>query len=119
MVFACNGSKANAEVRPLRLNTRQLAPASELRYEPVMSQATKTTFGSCGLIVGMTIAPPPPGPMICHFPCPGSATDSAVARINNVAKRFKKSSVDSLRLPSFLSDYDNKRKYSVDLLSID
>src|ERR1039457_2019123 len=31
-----------------------------------MSQATKTTLGSCGLMVGRNMAPPPPGPTTRH-----------------------------------------------------
>ena len=29
-----------------------------------MSQERRTVFGSCGLMVGLNIAPPPPGPMM-------------------------------------------------------
>src|SRR6266850_5469901 len=33
-----------------------------------MSQLSNTVFGSCGLMVGWNIAPPPPGPMIWKLP---------------------------------------------------
>src|SRR6266581_9624427 len=36
-----------------------------------MSQATTTVRGSCGLMVGINCAPPPPGPMICHLAAAG------------------------------------------------
>src|SRR3989442_4539922 len=33
-----------------------------------MSQLSNTVFGSCGLMVGWNIAPPPPGPIIWKLP---------------------------------------------------
>src|SRR5438309_5487159 len=37
-----------------------------------MSQLSNTVFGSCGLMVGWNIAPPPPGPIIWKLPGRGS-----------------------------------------------
>src|SRR5262249_1026402 len=37
-------------------------------YDPVMSQEINTVLGSCGLMLGLNIAPPPPGPMTLKSP---------------------------------------------------
>ena len=51
---------------PRRLNILQELPPSSVMYPPVMSQCTKTSFESRGLMVGAIMVPPPPGPTICH-----------------------------------------------------
>src|SRR5882724_2780423 len=50
-----------------------------------MSQLSNTVFGSCGLIVGWNIAPPPPGPMIWKLPGRG-ALPLKEKRIVNVSR---------------------------------
>src|ERR1700676_2570928 len=65
-----------------------------------MSQLTRTVSGSCGLIVGWNIAPPPPGPMILKSPgreSPPSASISAVR-----ATRRRKKIIYFFSLLSFL-----------------
>jgi hypothetical protein len=45
-----------------------------------MSQATKTTLGSCGLMVGRNMAPPPPGPTTRHRWEPVSEREAGQSR---------------------------------------
>src|ERR1017187_6321862 len=45
-----------------------------------MSQATKTTLGSCGLMVGRNMAPPPPGPTTRHRGEPVSEREAGQRR---------------------------------------
>src|SRR5579864_2635998 len=59
-----------------------------------MSQETSTVFGSCGLIVGLNIAPPPPGPMMRKPP-----GLSARAQVRHTTTEI----VRKIRIRSFIS----------------
>src|ERR1035441_7890893 len=55
------------------------APSSVM-YAPVMSQCSTTILGSCGLMVGAIIVPPPPGPTMVQGSKRGAGPGSAAAR---------------------------------------
>src|SRR5207244_3837756 len=46
----------------------------------VISHATSTRRGSCGLMVGMNCAPPPPGPITLHLRSAGTLASASSAR---------------------------------------
>ena len=74
-----------------------------------MSQLTRTVLGSCGLIVGWNIAPPPPGPMILKSPgreSPPAASNRTVRATRRRKKIIYFLSLLSLPLFRFLFGRD-------------
>src|SRR3984957_816722 len=102
MTFLSCGSKTKNSATPRRLNMRQDLPPSWVMYAPVMSQATRTVLGSCGLTTGRNMAPPPPGPTIVKFP--GRWANAAVIKVSARAK-LKAKRVMSV-LPSLLGSVE-------------
>src|SRR6185312_5796337 len=78
ITLGLTGSKTKNRTTPRKLNIRHDCPPSCVIYEPVMSQEIRTVLGSCGLTVGLNIAPPPPGPTT--WKSPGRAAKAAPTR---------------------------------------
>src|ERR1022692_1711397 len=53
---------------------------STVMYAPVMSQCSTTILGSCGLMVGAIIVPPPPGPTMVQGSKRGAGPGLVAAR---------------------------------------
>src|SRR5664279_6018318 len=71
-----------------------------------MSQCSRTRFGSCGLIVGASMVPPPPGPITCHVSKRGAGPGVFGGVFTAAAARIRgTSTAKDCRLMGHLMDF--------------